>query len=415
MATGTLGLIIGVVILGQIVLALSLAVWRRRREGSLKQADGQAPQGSAQRAVQPTAKTEPPAWEGFKPFRVACRMVENAAGDVVSFYLEPEPPMILPPFRPGQFLSFRFELPGEDGKGLKPVIRCYSLSDRPQADHYRISVKRVPDGLVSKHLHDRVREGDRLMVKAPSGPFHLLEEPPLPLVLIAGGIGVTPMLSMLFTLLEREDDQREIWLFYGVRNGREAVLSGQLRDLAEYHPRFHLHLCFSRPQADEHLGVDYHHAGHVDCALLQRELGLGRYRFYVCGPARMMESLVPGLEALGVPPADIHYEAFGPSTLKRPATAAAKEAVGGAEHWQVSFGRSGRSAVWDGAHDSLLEFAEAEGIAVDSVCRSGSCDNCQTRLERGEVVYDREPDAEVEAGHCLLCVGRPNSDLRLAL
>jgi len=415
MTTGTLGTIIGVAIIGQIVLALSLALWRRRREVSPNPLNGPAPSAPQHQAGPPAAISGQPAWEGFKPFRVARRVVENATGDIVSFHLEPESPMSLPPFRPGQFLTFRFELPDADGHGLEPVIRCYSLSDRPQADHYRISVKRTPGGRVSNHLHDQVREGDRLMVKAPSGHFHLIEEPPRPLVLIAGGIGVTPMLSMLTTRLEQPEEGPEIWLFYGVRNGREVIMSSQLRALSEYHPKFHLRLCYSRPQADERLGIDYHCAGHVDSALLQRELQLGRYRFYVCGPSAMMESLVPGIEALGVPPEDIHYEAFGPSTLKRTKRPAATGIASTQEIWQVSFGRSGRSAEWNGRHDSLLDLIEAEGIPVDSVCRSGSCGSCQTRIEAGEVTYDQAPDAEVEAGHCLLCVGRPASDLRLAL
>lgn len=148
-------------------------------------------------------------------------------------------------------------------------------------------------------------------------------------------------------------------------------------------------------------------------ALLQRELGFGRYQFYVCGPAAMMECIVPGLEQLGVQAADIHYEAFGPATPARPQTETTTAEV--EESLQVIFSKSGRSSEWTGIHDSLLSFIEAEGVDVSSGCRAGSCGSCQTLIEAGEVEYFQEPDVDVETGSCLLCVCRPKSDLKLAL
>ncbi len=411
MTTGTLALIIAAALLTQIAMGVTVALYRRRRQC--------LDDGAQETAVQVLPKLASPtvgegAWQGFKPFRVARRVQENDAGDVVSFYLEPETPMLLPAFKPGQFLTFQFDLEAKGERQKQRLVRCYSISDRPREDAYRISVKREPEGVVSNHLHERVREGDRLMVKAPSGPFHLREDSRLPLVLIAGGIGVTPMLSILLTLLS-QGSEREIWLFYGVRNGREVILHDRLRGLAEFHQRFHLHLCYSRPDPADRPGVDFSHAGRVDIPLLQRELSFARYQFYVCGPAAMMESIVPGLDALGVAKEDIHYEAFGPASLSRPEKPAESAGTGSIESWTVGFGNSGRSAEWRGEHDSLLSFAEAEGIAVDSACRAGVCGGCQTRIEKGEVVYNQEPEAEVEAGHCLLCVSRPKGDLSLAL
>jgi ferredoxin len=148
----------------------------------------------------------------------------------------------------------------------------------------------------------------------------------------------------------------------------------------------------------------------VDVHLLQSELQLARYQFYVCGPGAMLESIVPGLDSIGVPAEDIHYEAFGPATLKRK-----KPSVKTDECWKVTFTRSGRSVVWDGQHDSLLTMAEAEGVEVESGCRAGSCGGCQSRIEKGEVEYLQEPLADVEEGRCLLCISRPKSDLELAV
>ena len=183
-------------------------------------------------------------------------------------------------------------------------MRCYSLSDRPRPDYYRVSIKRVPapadrpeapPGLSSSHFHEHVHEGSILEVKAPSGHFHLMEDEPLPIVLIGGGIGITPMLSIVNSMLER-GSRRQIWLYYGVRNGSEAVMQEYLRRLEREHENFHLQLCFSNPFDNEKAGVDYQQRGRVDIPLLRSTLKLMRYQFYVCGPKPMMESLVPALE-----------------------------------------------------------------------------------------------------------------------
>ncbi|MCG8025078.1 MAG: 2Fe-2S iron-sulfur cluster-binding protein [Candidatus Thiodiazotropha endolucinida] len=423
MTTGLLALIIAVAIVLQILLSLLTGVWRKRN--SLGNEDDPATEGIGAPAVSDLERHQAAAgkWEGFKPFRVVRRVEENVAGDICSFYLQPTEPMTLPDFHPGQYLTLKLELQSEGDGDKRSAVRCYSLSDRPRPDCYRISVKRVgapadlstaPPGQASNHLHDRVEVGDLLMVKAPSGNFHLMEEPPLPLVLIAGGIGITPMLSIINTLVEQKSE-REIWLFYGVRNGREVIMHTLLKRLDQTRPHLHLHLCYSRPHAADRIGTDYQHAGHVDMRLLQDVLRLRRYQFYVCGPSAMMESIVPGLQALGIPASDIHYEAFGPASLAKPKAKVSEASHKPEASWRVTFSKSGRSAQWTNGHDSLLSFTEGEGIAVDSACRAGSCGSCQTRIESGEVEYNHAPDADVEAGHCLLCVSRPSSDLKLSL
>jgi len=351
---------------------------------------------------------------------VARRALEDELGSVCSFYLEPLDGQPLPPFRPGQFLTFRLEVPDPDGKGTKPIIRCYSLSDRPHPDHYRVSIKRIPappdlpeipPGLASGWFHDHALEGTVLQVRAPSGHFHLSDDPEAPVVLVAGGIGITPMLSMLNTLLH-QGATRPIWLFYGVRHGGEPVMQDHLRALAARHPNFQLHLCYSNPREQDRAGVDFHHHGHADIQRLRLSLPLRRHQFYICGPKPMIEALVPALEAWGVAETDIHYEAFGPASVVRaPATALAPQAAP-VQGITVTFRKSGRSLAWDGAA-SLLEFAEAHGIAVESGCRAGGCGCCQTKLEAGEVRYAREPDAEATPGHCLLCITTPKTDLTL--
>lgn len=411
MTTATLaGLILGL-LLAQVAAVMLHGYFRRR-------SDLQGLDGERRTATQIDA-TPGPAWEGFREFTVTRREYEDKDRSICSFYLKPLDGKPLPAFRPGQFLTFRLSLPDPVSGEARNVVRCYSLSEAPRPDHYRISIKRVesppqqpelPPGLSSNFFHDTVQQGSRLQVRAPAGHFHLLEDKGLPIVLIGGGIGITPMLSMLGHLLEQGLKQ-EVWLFYGVRNGKEQIMKEYLRTLAREHANFHLHVCYSVPAMDDVELVDYQHRGRIDIPLLQTSLKPTRHQFYVCGPRQMMETLVPGLEEWGVDPADIHYEAFGPATLIRhdkPATAAVA-----AQPITVNFSRSGKCLTWDPAADSLLAFAEANGIEVESGCRAGSCGCCRTVVSAGEVEYTKQTDADVEPGHCLLCTSVPKNDLTL--
>lgn len=362
------------------------------------------------------------AWEGWREFRVVQRSFEDAARSQCSFYLQPVDGQLLPAFRPGQFLTFSLDVSGGATRGAeagRPITRCYSLSDAPDPARYRVTIKRVPapldhpevlPGLSSNHFHDHVRVGDTLRVKAPSGHFCIDPDPAVPVVLIGGGIGITPMMSMLRWCVANQP-QRAVQLYYGLRNSDEHAFKPQLEALAASHPTLRLHVVYSRPTSSDVAGRDYQHAGHVDVELLRQTLPHGRHQFYVCGPPAMMQALVPALAEWGVPVADIHFEAFGPASVQLSGAAApVAPSVSGVE---VTFHRSGRTLAWDGRDASLLDFAERHGIDVESGCRSGGCGSCETRLLEGRVQYEHTPDHDVAAGHCLLCVGRPATSLAL--
>ena len=437
MSTATLALLIGALILVQVGAALSIGLYRRRAERRVLGAGdvgsgsdtGRPPRPGGDLAIPlvgtdaAVANAPPAAWSGYREFVVQRRVVEDAGGTICSFYLAPADGQPLPPYKPGQYLTFNLEVPDPTGGQPKALVRCYSLSDRPHPEDYRITIKRVPappgradlpPGASSSHFHDRVREGARLSVRAPSGHFHLIEEGDLPIVLIAGGIGITPLLAILNTLAHRSDP-REVWLFYGVRNGSEPIMKEHLKTLRESHPSLHLHVCYSQPHADDEPGRDYQHEGRVDIRLLRRSLPFGRYEFYLCGPPPMMESLVPALEDLGVAPENLHYESFGPASLSRRRLPAQAEPAAADRAITVRFGRSGKTVPWDPKAGSLLALAEDQGIRVESGCRAGSCGSCQTAVESGEVEYLQTPDADIAPGHCLLCIGTPATDLTLAL
>jgi uncharacterized protein len=360
-------------------------------------------------------------WNGYRKF-VVDRIVDEA-DRVRSFYLVPHDGKPLPVFKSGQYLTFRLDIPGQP----KQVIRCYSLSDSPQPNYFRVTIKRAvpppndpdaPPGLVSNYFHDSVHEGDILDVQAPRGHFTLDPADRRPAVLIAGGVGITPMLCMAKTVAETGAN-REIHLFYGVRHGGEHALRTTLQGLAERHDNIRVYHVFSHPSEDDVENRDYQYRGHITIDLLQNALGSNNFQFFLCGPPPMMSALIDGLKTWGVPKEDILTEAFGASTVKKafpkPATEGNGDAAKPAEKTgcTVSCSRSGKTCRWDGSHPNLLDFLSDNGVAVDSGCRAGNCATCLVAIKSGRVAYVTEYGAEPEEGTCLTCIAVPQEDLTL--
>ncbi len=388
----------------QVGVAIAVALWRRKHPA--------ASQTAVPRVALPTAG----AWGGWREFRVARREYEDRAHTVCSFHFEPVDGAPLPPFVAGQFLTLAVPISRE-----QTLTRCYSLSDGTNAGSYRISVKRVPApvgrpdlpaGAASKQLHDHLQVGDFVRAKALAGRFVVAPQPSTPVVLIAGGIGITPLLCMLRSGLAAEPN-RAVHLYYGVRQGAEHCFAKELEALARQHPNFHSHVVYSQPGPNDVIGRDFQHVGHVDVDLLRRTLPAGRHRFFVCGPPAMMASLIPALAQWGVLPGDIHHEAFGPATARFAQTSSRAEAPRPSLSLEVVFRKSARTLVWDGTDANLLEFAARNDLSIASGCRSGSCGTCEVELISGTVRYPEEPDHEISPGRCLLCVGVPVSPLEL--
>ena len=247
-ATELLALISAALLL-QLAAGIGWTVWRRRA--------AQVTAKSLAPAAKP-AKTDA-AWSGWREFRVAQRAFEDAAQSHCSFYLQPVDGQPLPPFKPGQFLTFALDVTPRSADAAataRVITRCYSLSDRPESAHYRVTIKRVPapaeqpefdPGLSSNHFHDRVQVGDALRVKAPAGHFFIDPvHPTVPAVLIGGGIGITPMMRMLRWCVA-EQPQRVLHVYYGLRNSSEHAFKKQLEALAAAHPALHLNVVYSRP------------------------------------------------------------------------------------------------------------------------------------------------------------------------
>ncbi len=360
-------------------------------------------------------------WSGRRKFQVQKRVYENPNKDVCSFYLVPHDGRPMPPFRAGQFLTFELPVPGESG----PVVRCYSLSDSPtRKDHYRVSIKRLeappkapkgtPPGVSSSYFHNTLDEGDIVEAFAPAGEFYIDEASERPVVFIAGGVGLTPLVSMMTWLVET-NSHREVWFFYGVRNRGEHAMFEMLRRVEKENSNINVVVVYADPTDTCRKGEDYNVEGFVSVDLLKSLLKTTNYEFYICGPPPMMEAVTSGLEEWGVAQSDIRYESFGPASVKR-AQAAEKPATDeNAEVFQVEFSRSKKTFEWTSGAGTLLEFAEANDIKARCGCRTGSCGTCVTALMQGDVHYIHKPAKQPEAGSCLVCISQPKSDLVIDL
>jgi ferredoxin-NADP reductase/MOSC domain-containing protein YiiM len=353
-----------------------------------------------------------PAWPGFRQMRVA--NINKESDSVTSFILGPIDGQPLPVFQAGQFVVLRLLVePGES-----PVLRSYSLSDLPAADHFRISVKNELNGIGSSFLCNRAREGDLLDVSAPRGIF-TLRPGQNPVVLLSAGVGATPVMSMLHSLVA-EGSQREIWWIYGARNRVDHPFAEESRSLLKQLSRGRRYIVYSRPAAIDQVGADFDAPGHIDTALLER-IGASRGSdFYLCGPSSFLQNMRDGLRNWGVLAGNVRTEIFGSLEAITPGMAQ----VDHTPHLPqgppgsgppVSFARSGITAAWDPKFGSLLELAEACDVSVRWSCRAGVCHTCMTGLIGGSIIYNPEPLERPAPGNVLVCCSQPNAGITLDL
>lgn len=362
--------------------------------------------------------------QGFRALRVIEKRQESAV--ITSFVLAADHGTC-PPFVPGQFLVVRLTT----GNGAT-LLRNYSLSgDRNDLSHLRISVKRepapadqpqLPPGQGSNYLHDQVQVGDLLEVAGPAGEFVLDEHSTRPVVLLSGGVGLTPMLSMLHQLSRHST--RTVHFIHACENGAVHAFRDEVRQLAERRPGINVHFCYRSPSVDDQAYPAYHSQGLINRETLQALLPLDDYEVYLCGPPPFMQANWRLLRDLGIDRQRIHYEFFGPATVLEndqerapasvtPAISSPPAATDNA--LTVHFLPSGTRVDWQQGCHSLLELAEQAGLTPSFNCRAGLCNSCQVGLREGTVEYFEEPlDAPIN-GNILLCCTRPTSALTIEL
>ncbi len=365
-------------------------------------------------AVNPglASEEQAPAWPGFRQMRVT--QIRKESDSVTSFVLAPIEGQMLPTFHAGQFVVLRLLVDPD----RPPILRSYSLSDLPVADHFRITVKRESNGVGSSFLCNRVREGDAVDVSAPRGSFSL-QPGANPVVLLSAGVGATPVMSMLHALAAEKSD-REIWWIYGARNSVDHPFAGESRSLLRQLPRGRSYIVYSRPAATDQLGLDFDASGHIDAALVAKIGVSPGSGFYLCGPSSFLESMRDGLRRWGVPAENVHAEIFGALEGITPGMAGVIHTPHLPDGPQgsgpsISFARSGITAAWDPRYQSLLELAEACDVPVRWSCRTGVCHTCMTGLIGGSSHYNPEPLERPAPGNLLVCCSQPDENLILDL
>lgn len=347
--------------------------------------------------------------DGHRPLKLVA--VEQESELVASYWLASPDGAALQAPAAGQFLPISVDVPGH---GALP--RTYTISAY-EAGRYRLSIKRErlsgrPPGRVSNHIHDNWAVGDLISAGVPQGQFVLDKTSSRPLVLLAGGIGITPLLAMLREQATR-DATRKVALIAAMRHQHDHPFRSEVANLARHMPNLTVHVRYSErlPNIDGGSVPDSY--GLVDEALLHDVARSPDVDAYLCGPAPFMNAMDEALAAFGVPDERIRYESFGPATIDRrrkqaPVIKPGVDAV-------VSFTKSAVMAPFDPRALSLLEFAEDLGLNPPFNCRSGNCGACATQKLSGAVRYEISPTAIVADDRVLLCLALPDGPVSLDL
>jgi ferredoxin-NADP reductase len=338
-------------------------------------------------------------WRGV--LRVAA--VFDETHDVKTFRLMAPGGRPLPfTYAPGQYLTLHLPMEGAI------VKRSYTIASSPsQRDYLELTVKREPAGRVSPYLHDRVAVGDDIDVSGPAGRFTFDGSAANCIVLIGGGVGITPLMSVLRHLTAHAWPGR-IALLYACRTTDDFIFREELEYLQRRHPNLQVVATMTRGRGHAWMGAEgYPTAQRIRDAVPD----IATQRVHVCGPPPMMDAVLAMLTELSVPRANIYIEKFGPD--KRPRPPATSAASGTDAPASARFARSGRAAVVASGM-SVLEAAESVGVGIDNACRSGTCGSCKVKLVSGSVshaVDDALSADEKAAGWILACQAQAHTDV----
>ncbi|MFO0978100.1 MAG: FAD-binding oxidoreductase [Planctomycetaceae bacterium] len=308
-------------------------------------------------------------------------------------------------WQPGQFLNVQLNIDG------KRVARSYTIASSPlQRQWLELTIKKEPQGLASSFLHERVREGELLSVSGPAGRFLFAGDQEQRVLLIAGGVGLTPVMSILRTLCA-SGWPGQIDLVICAKTEADLIFRREIDQLCQQHRSLHVHITLTQcGAADPWTG----HRGRISAEFLQGCLPssvVATTPVFLCGPTEMARVVSEQLASLGVPKQQLHVESFG-GAKSSPAAAVAGATIQ-ASSFGVTFVRSQKEAQVDPA-TTLLEAAEHHGVSIDFECRSGVCGQCRVRLLRGTVTMasdDALTRSDRSGGVILACQARATSEV----
>lgn len=328
-----------------------------------------------------------------RPLQLTVATRHELADQLLALHLVSPDGKALPAYRAGQHVLLRAPA-GRDGKAIQRAYSLAAWQARPGA--YELGIKRETHGAMSQWLWATLQPGDTVELSRPRGSF-VIGPGDSPVVLVGGGIGITPMRAMLHEALP---SGRPVVLFHAARQAELLLYREEFVALANQHADFRYHPILSRPAPDWPGAT-----GRLDAARLCAELAnLKQADFYLCASNGMMDSLRQGLAACGIDRGHIHWETFG---------IAPADATSGLD---VAVSQGDRQTVLRSAGEpSLLATLEANGVDLPSECRAGSCGQCQVRLEAGEVSWLIEPEFSPAPNCVLPCVCTPRSPLSIAV
>tara|TARA_B100000989_G_scaffold289882_1_gene262343 strand:+ start:984 stop:2846 length:1863 start_codon:yes stop_codon:yes gene_type:complete len=327
---------------------------------------------------------------------------------VKTFYLVTLGHTLLPfNFLPGQFLSLTVNI--ED----KKIKRSYTIASSPtQRGHLELTIKREEKGVVSRFFHDTMKKGDKIEVTAPSGNFTFTGEEHDSIVLIAGGVGVTPMMSALRYLTDQYWPG-EIFLIFSVKTKKEIIFNEELQDLARKHSNVHIAITLSQPKGDKWSGF----TGRITKEMLNQVIPeITSRRFHICGPNIMMKEMKEMLLELEVPQDMIKQESFGAEAKKN--TLIKTEILKKSDNERlakITFSTSGKTTSL-APDQTVLEAAESIGVEIENSCLSGTCGTCKVKLVDGSVHMDCDDaldDQDKSSNIILACQAKSQSDVTI--
>ena len=260
---------------------------------------------SREQQLYETLADQPGGWRGWRDFVVLEKTKES--GIITSFVFKPVDGRPVVRHKPGQYLTLWVDVPG-----VHPLKRNYSISSAHNGQTYRISVKREPGGIASNWLHDHVEPGATIKLSAPAGEFFLPEAPERPVVLLSGGVGLTPMVSMLDTLVQ-EHPSAPVYYIHGTLDGTTHAMRDHVRNLAQRSEYLRVTTFYQEPRPEDTEGHDFDARGLITGRWLRDHTPLASADYYLCGPKPFLRTFVRELVLAGVPSERVHYEFFGPA------------------------------------------------------------------------------------------------------
>ena len=359
--------------------------------------------------IQDQERTFSNRWQGWREFKVD--EIIRETDEIKSFILTSQDEQPLAPYRAGQFLTV--QLPDNTES---PLIRVWSLSDyENKPDHYRLSIKKEPQGTGSVFMHERINPGSSLLIKPPLGRFVLDRSGFKPILLIAGGIGITPLLAMLKAHITRGETRPPLYFIHCCRNRAAQPFRSELDQIAIAHDIPMLHV-YDQPTAVDRKESDYQAEGFLNMAHINAltegchiihggkriNMPLVEFDIYMCGPSIFRDILYKELTSAGANPERIFQESF--------LTNSGSQQYGQINHATVVFSKARKTVQWTAGEDlTLLELAEAAGLSPGNACRMGVCQSCSVGLEEGTVHYDFRLTHQPGENQVLLCSAKPAS------